>query len=169
MDSGNEPGVVVRIIGFRWPSVVQAVFFGVFGPALGASIIYEGFLGSPNFVGGLFGIALVIASLVFVPRVWRGGWIQFTATGLEVHSAWSRVKSINYGEIERVDVFINWFPIFVIYMPRIVMRTHRPLLLNDFVARALTPARAHALASGGSRVFDVGEQIRIIVDQHLPK
>lgn len=132
----------LRLDGFRRWSISATFILILFGTSLGAALAYAGFAGSSNDLVGVVGVAVVIGVLLFAPRVWRGGWIQFNTDCLEVHSPWSATRLIPYSDVDDVTVFAGItarYRVRVQYMPAIVRHSRRRVLLNDFRGWASAP------------------------------
>ena len=125
---------------------MESFYLTLCGGAVAAALLAEGFAGRVHVALGAIGIAVAVGVLVVLPKVWRGGWIDFSAEALEVHSAWGPTRRVPYGDIEVVEVFAGRrtarFGRRVQFVPSIVKLGGRRVLLNDFRGMATPLAGA---------------------------
>jgi hypothetical protein len=155
--ASQTPDMTYR--GFRGWAICQGVWFLVFVPMLSGLLIYEGFVGAPNVLGGLFGILLLIALAMMLPRIIRGGDVSFRPESLTIRTAWSKTRDVRYDEIRRVDQFVNGLPVLTPTCPSLIRTRGRPLLLNDFRAIGLTRARAARSPKVNTAILRLNEEL----------
>ena len=138
-----------RLDGFRRVRVMESCYLAIFGGAVAAALLVEGFAGTVHLAFGVIGIVVALGVLVLLPRAWRGGWIDFGTDALELHSAWGPARRVPYRDVESVEVFAGrrtaYYGRRVQYVPSIVKVDGRRVLLNDF--RGMTTPIAGAEVS----------------------
>lgn len=162
--SSTDPSVYR---GCRGWATAQGLFFLFFVPMLSAALIYEGFVGAPNVIGGLAGIVLLVALGIVLPRVLRGGELAFDAEALTIHTAWSPRRTIRYEDITHIEQFVNAFPVFTFTCPSILHRHGRPILLNDFHAVGLSRGRATRSPKVREAIRWLNHELRRVVPEFL--
>lgn len=151
----------LHAVAHHTPLISEVPLFLVIVPILSGFLIYEGFVGAPNLLGGLAGIALLLVLALMLPRIWRGGEVSFDTATLTVRTALFWARTLRYDEVRQVDQFVNGLPVLSFTCPSLVRSRGRPLLLNDFHAFGQTRDRAARSPKVRTATQRLGGELRI--------